>query len=122
MYAAIGFPGVTDGDMSIKINHESSEPLVGGLDAARRTAKAVCISRRVKSDGAGEWDGCGRLSEDGPGHYNPDRSEGHWGRTKVQMTAPRRGYLPGSELEYRSQAADGAKGRCKPGGRWEGAS
>ena len=36
----------------------------------------------AKSDGAGEWGGCGRISVDGPGHYNPDRSEGHWVRTK----------------------------------------
>ena len=29
---------------------------------------------------ASEWLGWGRLSVDGPGHYNPDRSEGPWGR------------------------------------------
>jgi hypothetical protein len=27
----------------------------------------------AKSDGAGEWGGCGRLSVDGPGHDNPGR-------------------------------------------------
>src|SRR3977135_145830 len=38
------------------------------------------ISRRaVKSRCAREWDGWGRLSDDGPGHYNPDPSEGPWG-------------------------------------------
>jgi hypothetical protein len=26
-----------------------------------------------------EWGGWGRLSDDGPGHYNPDLSEGPWG-------------------------------------------
>jgi hypothetical protein len=110
--------------MSTKINHESSEPLAGCLGVVRCTAKAVCISRMAKSDCAGEWGGCGRLSVsvDGPGHYNPDRSEGHWGRTKVRMTASRADSLPGSELEYRSQVSDGAKSRCKPGCRWEGAA
>ena len=34
----------------------------------------------VKSGGAGEWGGWGRLSDDGPGHHNPDRSEGPWGK------------------------------------------
>jgi hypothetical protein len=29
---------------------------------------------------AREWGGWGRLSGDGPGQHNPDRSEGPWGR------------------------------------------
>src|SRR6266851_5160213 len=33
----------------------------------------------VKSRCAREWGGWGRLSDDGPGHYNPDPSEGPWG-------------------------------------------
>src|SRR5260370_21710297 len=45
------------------------------------TAKASRISREtVKSGCAREWGGWGRLSEDGPGQNNPDRSEGPWGR------------------------------------------
>ena len=45
------------------------------------TAKASCISRyAVKSGCACEWGGWGRLSVDGPGQHNPDRSEGPWGR------------------------------------------
>jgi hypothetical protein len=45
-----------------------------------RTAKAPRISRHaVKSQCACEWGGWGRLSDDGPGHYNPDLSEGPWG-------------------------------------------
>src|SRR6266496_6246485 len=34
----------------------------------------------VKSGCAREWGGWGRLSDDGPGQQNPDRSEGPWGR------------------------------------------
>ena len=101
--------------MSTKINHESSEPLVGCLGVEAAYSEGSPYKPEAKSDCAGEWGGCGRISVDGPGHYNPDRSEGHWGRTKVQMTASRTGYLPDSELEYRSQAWDGAKGRGKPG-------
>jgi hypothetical protein len=38
------------------------------------------ISRHAaKSRCAHEWDGWGQLSDDGPGHYNPDPSEGPWG-------------------------------------------
>ena len=33
----------------------------------------------AKSGRAGEWDGWGRLSEDGLGQNNPDRSEDPWG-------------------------------------------
>src|SRR5467141_2683664 len=46
-----------------------------------RTAKASRISRHaVKSRCAREWDGWGRISDDGSGHYNPDLSEGPLGR------------------------------------------
>src|SRR6202166_4630075 len=52
-----------------------------GSPRRSRTAKASRISRRaVKSRCAREWGGWGRLSDDGPGHYNPDPSEGPWGR------------------------------------------
>jgi hypothetical protein len=45
------------------------------------TARTSRISRpAVKSGCAREWDGWGRLSEDGPGQHNPARSEGPWGR------------------------------------------
>jgi hypothetical protein len=51
-----------------------------GSPRRSRTAKASRISRyAAKSRCAHEWDGWGRLSEDGPGHYNPDLSEDPWG-------------------------------------------
>ena len=55
-----------------------------GSPRRSRTAKASRISRRaVKSRCACEWGGWGRLSDDGPGHYNPDPSEGPWGRWSI---------------------------------------
>ena len=54
--------------------------------AARRsrTAKASRITDCVgKSRRACEWDGWGRLSGDGPGQNNPDRSEDPWGRATM---------------------------------------
>jgi len=68
--------------MPAQINHESSESLVDCLGVVRCTAKAARISRRAKSGCVGEWDGWGRISVDGSGHYNPDRNEDPWGRTK----------------------------------------
>src|SRR5499427_653277 len=51
-----------------------------GSPRRSRTAKASRISRRaVKSRCAREWGGWGRLSDDGPGQHNPDRSEDPWG-------------------------------------------
>ncbi len=51
-----------------------------GSPRRSRTAKASRISRRaVKSRCAREWDGWGRVSDDGSGHYNPNPSEGPWG-------------------------------------------
>jgi hypothetical protein len=51
-----------------------------GSPRRSRTAKASRISRyATKSRCACERGGWGRLSEDGPGHYNPDPSEGPWG-------------------------------------------
>ena len=55
-----------------------------GSPRRSRTAKASRISRHaVKSRCAREWGGWGRLSDDGPGHYNPDPSEGPWGRWSI---------------------------------------
>jgi len=41
----------------------------------------------VKSGCACEWGGWGRVSDDGPGHYNLDRSEGPWGRANAALMA-----------------------------------
>jgi hypothetical protein len=82
MNATDEHPGVPEGDMLRQQANESTEPLVGRLGAAVwRTARAARISRSaVKSSCACEWGAWGRLSVDGPGHYNPDRSEGPWGK------------------------------------------
>ena len=48
------------------------------------TAKASRINRSAaKSRCACNWDGWGRLSVEGPGQNNPDRSEDPWGRATV---------------------------------------
>src|SRR6516225_9664860 len=69
--------------MSRKNASESTDPLAGRLGAeARRTARTARINRyAAKSSCACAWGAWGRLSDDGLGQHNPDRSEGPWGRT-----------------------------------------
>ena len=51
-----------------------------GSPRRSRTAKAFGISRTAaKSERACEWGGGGRLSDDGLGQNNPNRSEDPWG-------------------------------------------
>ena len=75
----IELPGVREGGMSGR-KWQRKPGTTRGSPRRSRTAKASRISRRaVKSRCAHERDGWGRLSDDGPGHYNPDLSEGPWG-------------------------------------------
>jgi hypothetical protein len=72
-------PGVGEDGMSGR-NVQRKLGTTRGSPRRSRTAKASRISRHaVKSRCAREWDGWDRLSEDGPGHYNLDLSEGPWG-------------------------------------------
>jgi hypothetical protein len=75
----IGLPGVVEDGMP-GANEQRKPGTARGSPWRSRTAKASRISRRaVKSRCAREWVGWGRLSDEGPGHYNPDPSEGPWG-------------------------------------------
>ena len=75
----VGLPGVGEGGMS-GWNVQRKLGTTRGSPRRSRTAKASRISRyAVKSRCACEWGGWGRLSDDGPGHYNPDPSEGPCG-------------------------------------------
>ena len=75
----IELPGVREDGMSGR-NEQRKLGTTRGSPRRSRTAKASRISRHaVKSRCVHEWDGWGRLSDDGPGHYNPDLSEGPWG-------------------------------------------
>ena len=86
-----------------------------GSPRRSRTAKASRISRHaVKSRCAREWDGWGRLSDDGPGHYNPVPSEGPWGRwTNHRMAVHDR--VCGPTLRGTTDVTTRCtKGGCKP--------
>ena len=72
-------PGVIEDGMPGR-NVQRKPGTARGSPRRSRTAKASRISRcAVKSRCACERGGWGRLSDDGPGHYNPDPSEGPWG-------------------------------------------
>ena len=71
-----GLPGVLEHDTSTQ-NDQRKLGTSRWQPRRTRTAKAPRISRTtMKSRCARERGGWGRLSVDGPGHYNPDRSEG----------------------------------------------
>src|ERR1700740_3552401 len=75
----IELPEVREGGMSGR-NEQRKPGTTRGSPRRSRTAKASRISRHaVKSRCAHEWDGWGRLSDDGPRHHNPDPSVDPWG-------------------------------------------
>ena len=76
----------------------------------RRTYCAEISPRPMKSRCACEWGGWGRLSDDGPGHYNPDPSEGPWGGGVMTSTA----MVPLRQLGHEAKAA--SSGRTPVGG------
>ena len=101
----IELPEVVEDGMS-GWNGQRKPGTARGSPRRSRTAKALRISRRaVKSRCASERGGWGRLSDDGPGHYNPDRSEDPWGRWS---TPPHGGALsspwPGSVRDNRCRS------------------
>ena len=62
--------------------NESPEPLGTSLGAEQaHSVGGAYKPLEVKMRCASEWVGWGQLSDDGSGHYNPNRSEGPWGRT-----------------------------------------
>ena len=128
----IGLPGVSEDGMPGK-NAQRKLGTARGSPRRCRTAKASRISRHaVKSRCACERDGWGRLSDDGSGHYTPDRSEGPWGMWKHLMAArnrARRDRLSAVPIEVTRRAKDGRKpgdGQRMPGAGlswtpcWEG--
>ena len=79
VHAANGLPGVREDGMSEK-DQDRKRGTTCRLPRPKGTAKALRISPKAKSQRACKWGAWGRLSDDGPGQNNPDRSEGPWGR------------------------------------------
>ena len=98
----IELPGVREDGMPGR-NVQRKPGTARGSPRRSRTAKASRISRcAAKSRCACERGGWGRLSDDGPGHYNPDPSEGPWGGGYPSSTAVHdRAHRPDSERCHR---------------------
>ena len=98
-------PGVLGDGMSGR-NGQRKTGTTRGSPRRSRTAKASRISRSAaKSRGALEWGGWGRLSDDGSGQHNPNRSEGPrvggaFHRMAVQYIASTDPTLGGSMLKH----------------------
>ena len=99
----IELPGVIEDGMPGR-NVQRKPGTARGSPRRSRTAKASRISRHaVKSRCARERDGWGRLSDDGPGHYNPDPSEDPWGGGLLTLQAVHDRVLrPDSVRDHRS--------------------
>src|SRR5713226_2251771 len=111
----VGLPGVGEDGMPGR-NEQRKPGTARGSPRRSRTAKASRISRyAVKSRCACEWGGWGRLSDDGPGHYNPDPSEGPWGGGLPSLHG---GALSSPRLPTQSGSTVATtrctKGECKP--------
>src|SRR6266849_10444706 len=110
----IEVPVVEEGGMPGR-NVQRKPGTARGSPRRSRTAKASRISRQaVKSRCAREWDGWGRLSDDGPGHYNPDPSEGPWGGGVMTSKAVRNRVCGPTQCGTTVVTTRRTKGGCKP--------
>jgi hypothetical protein len=108
-------------------DHQRKLRTSGGSPRHRRTctAKASRINRSAaKSRCARNWGGWGRLSVEGPGQKNPDRSEDPWGRatTVARMAALKRTTAPTPSGDNRFESEEREGGRQTSWARQLGAS
>src|SRR6516165_4378376 len=83
-----------------------------------RTAKAPRISRlAIKSRCACEWDGWGRLSDDGSRHYNPNPSEDPWGGGVITLQGAARWSLRPDSVRDNRRDYQMYEGRMQTGRR-----
>src|SRR6516162_4454991 len=108
----IGLPGVPGDGMPGK-NAQWKLGTTRGSPRRSRTAKASRISHyAAKSRCAREWGGWGRLSVDGSGHDNPNRSEDPWGMWKHLMAARNRARRTDS-VRYQRRGHEAREGRTQ---------
>jgi hypothetical protein len=114
-HAADEVSGVIENGMMVK-SKQRKLGTTRGQPRRTRTAKASRITRTAaKSRRASEWGGWGRLSVDGPGHYNPDRSEGPWGRARYsRLNSGVPPVMPSGSERNTAYHLENAKGAYKP--------
>src|SRR5215470_15173763 len=110
----IELPEVREDGMSGR-NGQRKRGTTRGSPRRSRTAKASRISRHAtKSRCAHEWDGWGRLSDDGLGHYNPDPSEDPWGGGLITLLAVCNRVCGPTQCGITAPTTRRTKGGCKP--------
>jgi hypothetical protein len=110
----IELPEVREDGMSGR-NVQRKRGTTRGSPRRSRTAKASRISRHAaKSRCAHEWDGWGRLSDDGPGHYNPDPSEDPWGGGVITLHGGAQSSLRPDTVRDNRFDHEAHEGGCKP--------
>ena len=113
----IELPEVREGGMSGR-NEQRKPGTTRGSPRRSRTAKASRISRHaVKSRCAHEWDGWGRLSDDGSGHYNPNPSEDPWGGGVISLHGGAQSSLWPDTVRDKRVDSEVPKGRMQTGRR-----
>ena len=121
----IELPGVIESGMPGR-NGQQKPGTTRGSPRRSRTAKASRISRSaVKSRCACERGGWGRLSDDGPGQHNLDRSEDPWSRATyvARMAVLHRAGVSDSVRRVHA-AAEGTKdgGKLVPSDGYDGSN
>ena len=107
-------PGVGEDGMSGR-NVQQKLGTTRGSPRRSRTAKTSRISRfAAKSRCACEWDGWGRLSDDGTGHYNPIPSEDPWGGGDTHLMAVHDRVGGPAQNGITTKTTACTKGGCKP--------
>jgi len=106
--------GVEDGTLGK--SEQRKHGTTRGSPRRSRTAKASSITGTAgKPRRAHEWGGWGRISVDGPGQNNPDRSEGPWGRAAkaARMAVSDRAPYP-TQSGILGLATEDTNDECKP--------
>ena len=99
-------------------NEQRKPGTARGSPRRSRTAKASRISRlAVKSRCAHEWDGWGRVSDDGSGHYNPNPSEEPWGGGVISLHGGAQSSLWPDTVRDSRVDSEEHKGRMQTGRR-----
>ena len=115
VHAAGGLSGVMNDGMPGE-NGQRKHGTSRGSPRPAGTAKASRISQEAKSRCAREWGGWGRLSVDGPGQHNLDRSEDPWGRAVARVVVPNTDERFSLITGKMSARQDGYEGRTQT--RW----
>jgi hypothetical protein len=119
----IELPEVREDGMSGR-NMQRKRGTTRGLPRRSRTAKASRIKSPCDEIAVCPRDGWGRLSDNGPGHYNPDPSEDPWGGGVITLlggaqSSLRPDTVRDNRIDYEAHEGRADANRPLDGARWE---